>query len=153
MLGGIAARTSRLTVGTGVTCPTTRTHPAVIAQAAATTADMFEGRFFLGVGTGENLNEHILGDRWPPTDVRLEMLEGCRSRRRGWSPGNPPGRGLYGAGTVTYPRDTDGRSSSVQDRHCRWQLRRGGASRRSPCPRDGEDAPGCVDIPHEGERH
>lgn len=75
VLGGIAARTERLVVGTGVTCPTMRTHPAVVAHAAATTAELFDGRFFLGVGTGENLNEHILGDRWPPTDVRLEMLE------------------------------------------------------------------------------
>jgi G6PDH family F420-dependent oxidoreductase len=52
-----------------------RIHPAIVAQAAATAGVMFEGRFFLGVGTGENLNEHVLGDRWPPFDVRLEMLE------------------------------------------------------------------------------
>jgi alkanesulfonate monooxygenase SsuD/methylene tetrahydromethanopterin reductase-like flavin-dependent oxidoreductase (luciferase family) len=52
-----------------------RIHLAIIAQAAATSAVMLEGRFALGVGSGENLNEHILGDRWPPTDVRLEMLE------------------------------------------------------------------------------
>jgi G6PDH family F420-dependent oxidoreductase len=50
-------------------------HPAVIAQAAATTAAMMPGRFFLGVGTGEALNEHILGDAWPAADVRREMLE------------------------------------------------------------------------------
>jgi G6PDH family F420-dependent oxidoreductase len=50
-------------------------HPAIIAQAAATSSLLCEGRFELGVGTGENLNEHILGDRWPPTDVRLDMLE------------------------------------------------------------------------------
>ncbi|MFP5319877.1 MAG: TIGR03557 family F420-dependent LLM class oxidoreductase [Acidimicrobiia bacterium] len=75
VLGGIAQATERLEVGTGVTCPTIRIHPAIIAQAAATTADLFGGRFFLGVGTGENLNEHVLGDRWPPVDVRLEMLE------------------------------------------------------------------------------
>jgi G6PDH family F420-dependent oxidoreductase len=74
-LGGIAGATDRLRVGTGVTCPTIRIHPAIIAQAAATTAVMFEGRFFLGVGSGENLNEHILGDRWPEVDVRQEMLE------------------------------------------------------------------------------
>ena len=64
-----------LAVGTGVTCPTMRTHPAIIAQAAATSAALLPGRFFLGVGTGENLNEHILGDRWPTPDERLEMLE------------------------------------------------------------------------------
>jgi coenzyme F420-dependent glucose-6-phosphate dehydrogenase len=75
VLGGIAARTERLRLGTGVTCPTIRIHPAIIAQAAATTADLFPGRFFLGVGTGENLNEHVLGDRWPEIEVRIEMLE------------------------------------------------------------------------------
>ena len=61
VLGAIAAGTSELRVGTGVTCPTIRIHPAIVAQAAATAASLFEGRFFLGVGTGENLNEHILG--------------------------------------------------------------------------------------------
>lgn len=74
VLGGIATATT-LRVGTAVVCPTVRIHPAIIAHAAATTAVMFEGRFFLGIGSGENLNEHVLGDRWPPTDVRLEMLE------------------------------------------------------------------------------
>jgi G6PDH family F420-dependent oxidoreductase len=74
VLGGIAGSTSSLEVGTGVTCPLIRTHPAVIAQATATTADLFDGRFFLGVGTGENLNEHILGDHWPPYDDRRAML-------------------------------------------------------------------------------
>ena len=58
-----------------MTCPTVRIHPAVIAQAAATSAVLLEGRFSLGVGSGEALNEHILGDRWPEADVRLEMLE------------------------------------------------------------------------------
>ena len=75
VLGGIAEATERLRVGTGVTCPTVRIHPAIIAQAAATVALMFEGRFFLGVGTGENLNEHVVGQRWPATDIRQEMLE------------------------------------------------------------------------------
>jgi G6PDH family F420-dependent oxidoreductase len=75
VLGAIAEATERLRVGTGVTCPTTRTHPAIIAQAAATAASLMPGRFFLGVGSGENLNEHILGDAWPPTDVRQSMLE------------------------------------------------------------------------------
>lgn len=73
-LGGIAQVTSRLTIGTGVTCPTVRTHPAVIAHAAATVADMLPGRFFLGVGSGENLNEHVTGEHWPPVSTRLEML-------------------------------------------------------------------------------
>ena len=74
VLGGIASAT-RLHVGTAVTCPTIRIHPAIIAQAAATSALMFDGRFFLGVGSGENLNEHILGDRWPAAAVRIEMME------------------------------------------------------------------------------
>jgi G6PDH family F420-dependent oxidoreductase len=58
-----------------VTCPTTRIHPAIIAQAAATSAVLLDGRFHLGVGTGEALNEHVTGARWPEIDVRLEMLE------------------------------------------------------------------------------
>jgi coenzyme F420-dependent glucose-6-phosphate dehydrogenase len=75
VLGGIALATESLRIGTGVTCPTIRTHPAIVAQAAATAASMLPGRFFLGVGTGENLNEHVLGDRWPSASERLEMLE------------------------------------------------------------------------------
>jgi G6PDH family F420-dependent oxidoreductase len=75
VIGAIGQATERLRLGTGVTCPTIRIHPAIIAQAAATAAALMPGRFFLGVGSGENLNEHILGDRWPPVDVRQEMLE------------------------------------------------------------------------------
>jgi len=75
VIGGIAQATQRLMLGTGVTCPTMRIHPGIIAQAAATSAAMMPGRFFLGVGTGENLNEHIFGDRWPAHDMREEMLE------------------------------------------------------------------------------
>jgi G6PDH family F420-dependent oxidoreductase len=75
VIGAIAEATSELTLGTGVTCPTVRIHPAIVAQAAATAAQLLEDRFFLGVGSGENLNEHILGDRWPPAEIRLQMLE------------------------------------------------------------------------------
>ena len=75
VIGGIAATTTRIRLGTGVTCPTIRIHPAIVAQAAATSAAMMDGRFFLGVGTGENLNEHVLGDKWPAPGERLEMLE------------------------------------------------------------------------------
>lgn len=75
VLGAIAQATDRLVVGTGVTCPTMRIHPAIIAQAAATTATLMPGRFFLGVGSGENLNEHILGDTWPRPAQRIDMLE------------------------------------------------------------------------------
>lgn len=75
VIGGVAAATERIAVMTGVTCPLIRTHPAIVAQAAATSAAMLPGRFWFGVGTGENLNEHVLGDHWPPIDERLEMLE------------------------------------------------------------------------------
>ena len=75
VLGGIARETDDLAVGTGVTCPIIRIHPAIVAQAAATSAAMLDGRFFLGVGTGENLNEHVTGERWPAHEVRLDMLE------------------------------------------------------------------------------
>ena len=75
VIGAIAEATDRIAVGTGVTCPTIRIHPAIVAQAAATAAAMLPGRFWLGLGSGENLNEHILGDRWPETAVRQEMLE------------------------------------------------------------------------------
>ncbi|MGC4111117.1 MAG: TIGR03557 family F420-dependent LLM class oxidoreductase [Nocardioides sp.] len=72
---GALSRVCSLPVTTAVTCPTVRIHPAVIAQAAATAAVLLEGRFRLGVGSGEALNEHILGDPWPRVDRRLEMLE------------------------------------------------------------------------------
>jgi G6PDH family F420-dependent oxidoreductase len=75
VLGGIATATERIGIGVGVTCPIVRIHPAVLAQATATTSLLSEGRFFWGVGTGEALNEHITGVRWPPPAVRLEMLE------------------------------------------------------------------------------
>jgi G6PDH family F420-dependent oxidoreductase len=74
-IGAIAQATDRLVLGTGVTCPIVRIHPAIVAQAAATSAAMMPGRFFIGVGSGENLNEHVLGDKWPAADERLEMLE------------------------------------------------------------------------------
>jgi coenzyme F420-dependent glucose-6-phosphate dehydrogenase len=73
-LGAIAARTERLELITGVTCPTQRIHPAVVAQAAATVAQLMPGRFSLGVGTGENLNEHVTGERWPSTVERQDRL-------------------------------------------------------------------------------
>lgn len=75
VLGAIAGSTAELRVGVGVTCPIIRIHPAILAHATATTSLLFDGRFFFGVGTGEALNEHILGHRWPPPDVRLAMLD------------------------------------------------------------------------------
>lgn len=74
-LGAISQRTERIELMTGVTCPTTRIHPAIVAQAAATAASLLPGRFSLGVGTGENLNEHILGGRWPGVVERQDRLE------------------------------------------------------------------------------
>lgn len=72
---GALSQVCSLPVTTAVTCPTVRVHPAVIAQAAATASLLLGGRFTLGVGTGEALNEHVLGDVWPSYDVRMEMLE------------------------------------------------------------------------------
>jgi len=75
-LGGVATATDDIDVGVGVSAPIQRFHPAIYAQATATVAAMFEDRrFYAGVGTGENLNEHVLGDRWPEHAVRMEMLE------------------------------------------------------------------------------
>jgi coenzyme F420-dependent glucose-6-phosphate dehydrogenase len=96
VIGGVAEATERLRLGTGVTCPTIRIHPAIVAQAAATAGCMMPGRFFLGVGTGENLNEHILGDRWPPIDQRLEMMEeAVEVIRLLWTGGQQTHRGRY----------------------------------------------------------
>jgi coenzyme F420-dependent glucose-6-phosphate dehydrogenase len=75
VLGAISQVTERIRFGTGVTCPTVRIHPAIVAQAAATTALMLPELFMLGVGSGENLNEHIAGSKWPAPKIRLEMLE------------------------------------------------------------------------------
>lgn len=75
VLGALSQATTEIEVGVGVTCPMIRMHPAINAQAAATAACLLEDRFTWGVGSGEALNEHILADRWPPAEVRLEMLE------------------------------------------------------------------------------
>lgn len=75
VLGALSQATDRLSYVTGVTCPTIRTHPAIIAQAAATATTLLPGRFSLGLGTGENLNEHVVGEGWPRAGVRLDMLE------------------------------------------------------------------------------
>ena len=86
VLGSIAERTSVMNVAVGVTCPIVRLHPAIVAHAAATTSLLLEGRFLLGVGTGEALNEHILGDRWPTPQTRRDMLaEAIGVMRSLWS--------------------------------------------------------------------
>lgn len=74
-IGALSQATESIPVTTAVTCPTVRIHPAIIAHAAATSATLLEGRFLLGVGTGEALNEHILATHWPEATERLAMLE------------------------------------------------------------------------------
>jgi G6PDH family F420-dependent oxidoreductase len=73
-LGAVAQATSRMQLMTYVTCPTFRYRPAVVAQQAATLALLSDGRFTLGLGAGENLNEHVVGEGWPPVAVREEMF-------------------------------------------------------------------------------
>jgi G6PDH family F420-dependent oxidoreductase len=75
VLGAIAQATATLEIGTGVTAPILRLHPAIVAQAAATAATLLPGRFFLGLGTGERLNEHVTGEHWPTAAARRSMLE------------------------------------------------------------------------------
>lgn len=75
VLGGLSVKTERVPIVTAVTCPTIRIHPAIVAQAAATTAALLPDRFVLGLGSGENLNEHVVGMGWPPPEERLDMLE------------------------------------------------------------------------------
>lgn len=96
VLGALSQATERVEVGVGVTCPTLRIHPAINAHAAATAACLLEGRFSWGVGTGEALNEHVFGDRWPPADIRLEMLsEAIAVIRELWKGDSVTHRGRY----------------------------------------------------------
>jgi G6PDH family F420-dependent oxidoreductase len=93
---GALSQACTLPITTAVTCPTVRIHPAVIAQAAASSAVLTGEKFRLGVGTGEALNEHIFGDAWPEADVRLEMLEeAVEIMRRLWKGGNVSYRGKH----------------------------------------------------------
>ena len=88
VLGAVAARTQRMGLMTMVTCPFLRYHPAVVAQSAATLAVLSDDRFSLGLGSGENLNEHVVGAGWPPVDIRHKMLaESIEIMRRLWSGG------------------------------------------------------------------
>jgi coenzyme F420-dependent glucose-6-phosphate dehydrogenase len=96
VLGAIAHATERISIGTAVTCPTVRIHPEVIAQATATVASMMPGRFMLGLGSGENLNEHIFGSRWPSPRTRIEMLtEAVEVIRKLWRGGWQNHRGRH----------------------------------------------------------
>ena len=72
--GALGHATKNMRFGTGITCPTFRFHPAVVAHAAATTEAMFPGRFYLGLGSGEALNEHVIGGVWPEAPTRLAMM-------------------------------------------------------------------------------
>ncbi|HYD49040.1 MAG TPA: TIGR03557 family F420-dependent LLM class oxidoreductase [Terriglobales bacterium] len=96
VLGALAHSTAKLNLITGVTCPTFRIHPVIIAQAAATVAAMMPGRFALGLGSGENLNEHITGARWPSSEERMERLEEAIAIiRMMWQGGVQSHRGKY----------------------------------------------------------
>lgn len=75
VLGAVAQATSSVELMTYVTCPTMRYHPAVVAQQSATLQLLSEGRFTLGLGSGENLNEHVIGEGWPSVQVRQAMLQ------------------------------------------------------------------------------
>jgi G6PDH family F420-dependent oxidoreductase len=93
---GALSQACSLPVTTAVTCPTMRVNPVIVAQAAATSAVMLDGRFTLGVGTGEALNEHILGQPWPPAELRLEMLEEAVAvMRQLWEGGFVTHRGRF----------------------------------------------------------
>ena len=95
-IGAIAQADLGLPVATAVTCPIMRIHPAITAHAAATAAVMLDGKFSLGVGSGEALNEHVLGDRWPEAPERLEMLEEAITVIRTlWAGGVQSHRGRY----------------------------------------------------------
>jgi coenzyme F420-dependent glucose-6-phosphate dehydrogenase len=74
-MAALGVTTKQMTFGPGVTCASFRYHPAVVAQAAATTGAMFPGRFWLGLGSGEALNEHVVGGVWPEPHVRLKMMQ------------------------------------------------------------------------------
>ncbi|OPE53610.1 TIGR03557 family F420-dependent LLM class oxidoreductase, partial [Mycolicibacterium diernhoferi] len=74
VLGAVAHATSNVDLFSYVTCPTMRYHPAVVAQQAATVQILADGRFTLGLGSGENLNEHVVGQGWPAAGRRLDML-------------------------------------------------------------------------------
>jgi G6PDH family F420-dependent oxidoreductase len=96
LLGSIAERTERIGLMTMVTCPFLRYHPAIVAQAAATVAILSDNRFVLGLGAGENLNEHVVGKGWPPPSVRHEMLEeSVEIIRRLWSGGQQSFHGRH----------------------------------------------------------
>jgi G6PDH family F420-dependent oxidoreductase len=96
VLGAVAQATERLPLMTFVTCPIRRYHPALVAQMSATMALLAPGRFTLGLGAGENLNEHVIGGEWPAVDLRHDMLEEAAGIIRAlWSGEEITWRGLH----------------------------------------------------------
>lgn len=96
VLGAVSQVTERLPLMTYVTCPTRRYHPVVVAQKAATMQLLSDGRFTLGLGAGENLNEHVVGGGWPDVAVRHEMLrEAIEIIRSLWAGGPVSYRGRH----------------------------------------------------------
>ncbi len=130
VLGAAAQATSRIPLMTYVTCPSFRYHPAVVAQQAATLQILSDGRFTLGLGAGENLNEHVVGAGWPPADVRQEMLVEAVQIIRELFDGD-------GTRTSAASTSTSSRPSS-------------GTSRRSGC-RSGSPSPGKQSCEIAGE--
>ena len=120
VLGAVAQATDAIQLMTYVTCPTMRYHPAVVAQKAATMQLLSDGRFTLGVGAGENLNEHVVGGAWPPADVRHEMLEEAVEIIRA----------LFGG----EPSPAAARTSSTENARDLGPPVRAAADRRSPSP-------------------
>ena len=103
VLGAVANATEQVDLYTYVTCPTMRYHPAIVAQQAATVEILADGRFTLGLGSGENLNEHVVGKGWPTRLRRCDAICAYRRRRRehsladptwmrSWTPSDPVGR-------------------------------------------------------------
>ena len=128
VLGAIAARTERLGLATGVTCPSIRYHPAIVAQAAATTALLSDGRFTLGVGSGEQLNEHVVGRGWPSVTERHEIFrEALEIIRLLWSGRLPVLRGQASEARGRARLRPPGDAASDRGRD-----RRAAAPRRSP---------------------
>src|SRR3954452_13824425 len=99
VLGAVAATTERLRMISYVTAPIIRYHPAIVAQKAATMGALSGGRFELGLGAGENLNEHAVGQGWPPASTRHEMLaEAIEIRRELWGGASVPPPAEHSAG-------------------------------------------------------
>jgi len=118
VLGAVADRTKNMKLATLVTCPMIRYHPAIIAQAAATIQIMSDGRFTLALGSGENLNEHVVGRGWPAVDVRHEMLaESVEAIRALWNGGYVTYRGKHitveDARIFSVPDETPGLAVAV----------------------------------------